>query len=58
MIHRVNGEIVATCNECGAEFAGGVEDDFRIFIRALKDAGWKTENNNGEWEHFCEDCKL
>lgn len=57
MIRRSNDEFIAECTECGTEFAGGVEDDFRAFVQALKDAGWQVRNNDGEWEHYCEDCK-
>ena len=56
MIRKSNGEFVAECVECGAEFYGGVEDDFHRFIDAMKAEGWRIRNDGGEWQHFCDDC--
>jgi len=58
MIHREGGELVAECTECGAEFAGGVMDDFHAFIADLKEEGWKIRKNGDDWDHVCPDCLL
>lgn len=53
----IHGEYVATCNECGAEEYGGVVDDFRSFVRELKDRGWVIhKDDDDEWIHLCDDC--
>lgn len=57
MIRREKGELIAECTECGTEFAGGVEDDFRAFIQSMKAAGWLVRKDGEDWEHLCEDCK-
>jgi len=56
-IRRDKGELVAECDECGTEFPGGVQDDFRTFIQELKDAGWKIRKDGETWEHICPDCQ-
>lgn len=56
MIGKKKGEFVATCEDCGAEFYGGVQEDFRAFVDEIKANGWTVRNNDGDWEHYCEDC--
>lgn len=55
MIRKDNGELIAECNECSAEFAGGAFE-WSEFIQDLKDNGWKFRKEDDEWEHFCPDC--
>ncbi len=54
-IRRERGEIVAECNECGAEYPGGTLE-WGQFIMDLKDEGWRFRKVNDEWEHRCPDC--
>lgn len=58
MIRKSKGEFVATCEDCGAEFFGGVQDDFRAFVEDMKAEGWQVRKNGEDWEHYCEDCTL
>lgn len=55
MIHRDGGELVAECNDCGTEFAGGALE-WSEFIADLKENGWKFHKEGEEWEHFCSEC--
>lgn len=55
MIRRDNGELVAECTECGAEFEGGTLE-FADFIEDMKENGWKIRKDGDEWQHFCPEC--
>jgi hypothetical protein len=57
MIRRVRGELVAECDDCGAEYAGGVQDDFRAFVDEIKDAGWQIYKDGDDWCHRCPECQ-
>ncbi len=58
MIHKDrHGELLAECNECGCEEAGGVTDDFRAFVDELKAMGWLIRKEDDEWQHICPDCR-
>ncbi len=58
MIRKVRGEFVAECNDCGTEYAGGVEEDFRAFVEELKREGWRvSRDGDGEWIHRCFSCQ-
>jgi hypothetical protein len=56
-IHREDGEFVAVC-ECGNEITGGCEDNFRAFLREIRDAGWVISKGEGDkWLHTCPECQ-
>lgn len=57
MIRKVRGEFVAECNDCGDDYAGGTNDDFRDFVEELKSEDWTIRNEDGEWCHYCPSCK-
>lgn len=57
-IAKQNGEFVCTCNDCGKEYPGGCEDDFRAFVDTLKDAEWSIEKRDDTWTHYCPECSL
>ena len=57
MITKQRGEFVAECNECGEEFAGGTEEDFKEFVAELKASGWRILKDGEEWQHICPDCQ-
>lgn len=54
-IHRENGELVASCDDCGHEYYGGTLD-FSDFIRELKNEEWRIVKDGDQWRHFCTDC--
>lgn len=56
-IRKSKGELVCECDECGTEEPGGTQDDFRTFIEALKQDGWKIRKEGEAWEHICPDCQ-
>ncbi len=55
MTRNHNGECGLECDECGAEFWGGILD-FREMIQAAKNAGWLIHKSGEAWEHECPDC--
>lgn len=60
MITTENGELVATCNECGADQYGGTLE-FADFIAELKRDGWKIRKGKDAegdpaWTHVCPEC--
>lgn len=57
MIRREKGELIAECDECGAEHPGGTQDDFRAFVQELKDEGWRIGKDGDVWTHTCPDCR-
>ncbi len=57
MIRKEKGELIAECSECGEDFPGGVQDDFRAFVEELKAAGWKIKKDGDEWLHICPECQ-
>jgi hypothetical protein len=60
MQERFGGKIETLCNgnECGVSHGTYDNDDFQIMISDLKRDGWKiVKNANGEWEHYCPDCR-
>ncbi|MFI3254399.1 MAG: hypothetical protein R3Y63_08720 [Eubacteriales bacterium] len=55
------GEIVCTCDQCGAvesfEFCDS-DIDFKSVQGELKDLGWVSGKFNNEWYDFCSlDCR-
>lgn len=56
MIRKHKGELIAECNECGAEYAGGCQDDFAAFVQELKDEDWQIAKEDDEWVHRCPSC--
>lgn len=57
MIRKEKGELVASCDECGAEYPGGVQEDFRAFVEELKRDGWQIKKDGEEWLHICPECQ-
>ena len=59
MIRRERlGELVCECEDCGAEYRGGITEEFRDFIGELRDAGWKiAKDEDGEFVHCCPECR-
>ncbi len=55
------GEIVASCDNCGKEERYEFTDnfpDYRAFQEELKDLGWKPCKVHGNWYDFCcEKCR-
>lgn len=60
-IRRDKGELVAECENCGAEEYGGTldpssQDDFRQFVADLKAQGWRVYKDGEDWCHDCPTC--
>ena len=55
MIHREDGELMAECDGCGEEHAGGTLE-WSEFIADLKLCGWRIRKVDDSWEHYCEEC--
>ncbi len=56
-ITKHDGELIATCDDCGDEHAGGCQDDFRKFVQELQELGWKiSKDEDGQWTHTCPAC--
>lgn len=55
-IARQRGKIVFQCDDCGAEY-DTLTDDFRDGLDDAKSDGWVARLVDGEWQHFCPDCK-
>jgi hypothetical protein len=57
-IQRDGGTIHFCCDNCGDSLDTEESDEF--FGEAIKYAklkGWQFFKANGEWEHYCADCK-
>ena len=54
-IERFAGFYTPTCDICGEELQA--EFDFYDAVQAKKDAGWKSQKHNGEWQDVCTDCQ-
>lgn len=54
MIDKMYSEYLPICDDCGAELEGYF--DFQDAVDGMKANGWKIENVNGEWEHYCPEC--
>lgn len=44
-----------TCNICGSTLQG--EFDFMSAVKARKQAGWKSQKEDGQWVDICCDCQ-
>jgi hypothetical protein len=53
---RIHKQVVFECDGCGDTFDAGTSD-FDDAYHAAKQEGWVAFNNDGDWEHRCEDCK-
>lgn len=56
MIHRVDGEHIAACNDCGEEYMGGTLE-FMAFIDDLNNQRWRISKDGETWIHTCPDCR-
>jgi hypothetical protein len=48
--------LTVKCDECRTNYPTG-EANFRAAVEASKEAGFKSVNVDGEWKHFCEECR-
>jgi ferredoxin len=61
-IKRDKDELCATCDECGEECYSGAaydpssQEDFRSFVKDLRDEGWSVNKEDDEWTHRCSTC--
>lgn len=44
------------CDDCGVEY-DTMTSDFRDGLDDAKSDGWVARQEDGEWRHYCEDCK-
>lgn len=57
-IEKQYGEIVAVCDDCGAESSGFWNDEFHLLISHIKAYGWVIKKDGSDWLHFCHDCRM
>lgn len=55
MIDRQGGAICICCDHCGEVFDGQSGEWNEVWPEA-KDAGWKSQKVEEEWQHRCPDC--
>lgn len=55
-ITREHGSVHYTCDDCGEELATG-EKDFHAALHEMRAQRWENRKTNGDWEHYCPDCK-
>jgi len=53
--HR-DKSVTFTCDECGGDFET-TTDDWGDAIAEFKDGGGVVRQEDGEWKHYCDDCK-
>jgi Fe2+ or Zn2+ uptake regulation protein len=56
MLDRQKGNIVFQCDECG-EVLETNTNDFDSARNLLKRERWAVEKIDGEWEHYCSNCR-
>jgi len=44
------------CDDCGKVLVTDT-DDFYEAVDYAKDDYWKVTKQDGEWQHFCDDCR-
>lgn len=58
-IHRnrfgFDGEITFECDECGEENHTD-NSDFQSALAQIREDGWVSSKEGGEWHHHCSDC--
>lgn len=57
MLHKVKGDFVIECDDCGETFQDEDCRDFGEFMYALKSHDWKIKKVGNDWIHTCPDCK-
>lgn len=57
MIERQYGGQCIVCDDCGEETADYDNDEFALMIQQAKEDGWKITQEDGEWCHYCPDCR-
>ncbi len=55
-LRKKHGDYIMTCDQCGDEFLSGMED-WHDALQEAKDEGYAVRQEDGEWVHYCEDCK-
>lgn len=50
------GEFTMLCDFCSAEDTVSADDNWSAFIDAMRGAGWKSFQKEGEWRHMCPTC--
>lgn len=53
-IERFYNNFTPECDYCGKRLAG--ELSFRNALIAMRDAGWESRKEDGEWICVCNDC--
>lgn len=58
MITRQGESTSLACDECGDDYQQAFcLKDFDVLIASAKADRWTLLRENGDWKHFCPDCK-
>ncbi len=58
MIHKEYGQTTLLCDRCEDELGETFHrDNFRDLIDSAQAAGWSVRMENGNWRHYCPECR-
>ena len=55
MIEKLYGDFYTTCDGCGREL-DGVSSEIQDALDSMKDNGWKSILQGGDWYNYCPKC--